>query len=557
MALPVADFAQSVHGVVRGTAHGGGLAGAVVVLLDSASADVAEAVANEAGRFVLRAPGAGSYVVRARRIGFRPSEVRVRLSHGDTALVITMGEVPVTLGTVVTRSSGQCRAHPEVGSAAWALWENAEVAMLNAAITRRDQQYRFDAEYTRRWYDIDPALLTDITLRDSTIRDTRPWTSVKPEVLRRSGFALETATEMTVIAPDLPVLLSRDFLDAHCFAIHASSTARQDLVGLDFAPVSRGRYVDIRGTFWLDRESGDLRYLNYYYAGFPFSMNDTLAGGRVGFTHLATGSWVMSSWSIRAPLPPPIYLARTVLATGYPSRPVQAGDEHFRSLEFLTTSAGVREVRGDSAGDSRPIWSAPVSALRAHVATRLGSGTVPAAGATVMIVGSRRQAVSDSDGVARIDGMMEGDYIVDAASPLQASLLLPPTRVVVSVTPPADAEIRTLVMSPEEAVHAACGYMNATRGILVGTVTRNGAPEPRAYVRVRSDVNPSLYREARPSSDGTFRVCDLPRGEALTVVADLVDRTVAIAGRIQARTRVTIATDHLIETVDLVVPPNP
>src|SRR5215469_2677732 len=113
---------------------------------------------------------------------------------------------------------------------------------------------------------------------------------------------------MTVIAPDLPVLLSAEFLDHDCVAIHAGGARHPESVGLDFAPVSRGRLVDIRGTFWLDRQSGEVRHLDYYYAGFPFSMIDTLAGGRVDFTHLPTGAWILSSWRIRAPLPPLSYL---------------------------------------------------------------------------------------------------------------------------------------------------------------------------------------------------------------------------------------------------------
>lgn len=548
---------QSVHGVVRGVVSGAPLSGVVVVLRDSLSSDVAQAVTNSSGTFVVRARAGGSYTLRARYIGFRPSEMRLRLSPGDTTIVVTMTEVPTALATVVTRRTGQCRVHPESGSATWSLWENTEIALLNAAITRRDRAYRFDAEFTRRWYDMDHAKLTEMALRDSTIRDRRPWTSVRPEILQRSGFAVESATEMTVIAPDLPVLLSPDFLDRHCFAIHAASNDHPELIGLDFVPVVKGRYVDIRGTFWLDQQSGDLRYLDYYYAGFPFSMSDTLAGGRVGFTKLSTGSWVLSSWFIRAPVPAATYLEQTALMTPFPSRAVQADDPHFRSIQFSITGGAVREVRGDGGTESRPIWSAPVSRLRVNVAAQSASGVAPVAGATVMLAGSRRQAVSDSGGVALIDGLMVGDYIVDVTSPLQAQLRLTPTRMTVTVAPPSDAELHALVMSTEQALHAACGDMNPTRGILVGTVTRDGVPQPRAHVIVRSEAEPGVPgREVRASDDGTFRVCDLPRGEELTLVAMLADPTHTIAARTRAKIRVTISTDHKYETVDMVLPPD-
>jgi hypothetical protein len=62
--------AQSVRGVVRADERGVNLAGVVLVLRDSLSTDLAQAVSKESGEFVLRAPSTGSYLLRARRIGF-------------------------------------------------------------------------------------------------------------------------------------------------------------------------------------------------------------------------------------------------------------------------------------------------------------------------------------------------------------------------------------------------------------------------------------------------------------------------------------------------------
>jgi hypothetical protein len=546
--------AQAVHGMVRGEIDGTGLPGVMVALRDAASGDLAQTLTNFKGEFALRAPAAGSYVLRLRRIGFRLREIEIRLSQGDTTVAIAMSEVPTAIAAVVTKDRGQCRAHPQSGSEIWALWDDAEVAMLNAAITMREQTFRFDAEFIRREYDLPSAQLQDISLRDSTIRGGRPWTSVRPHVLDRSGFAVGTATEMTVIAPDLPVLLSREFLDRHCFAIHPAPASSPDLVGLDFSPTEKGRLVDIRGTFWLDRRSADLRYLNFYYTGFPYSMDDTLAGGRVDFVRLASESWILSSWQIRAPLPPLVYLQHIAATAGFDpfldARAVEADDPHFRATQFRITGGNVREVRRDDGTDSSQIWSAPVSALRATVTVQSGVGTMVASGATVQLVGSRKQAVTDSSGVARIEGLTAGDYLVQIASPLQAALRLPPTSVAVTVAPPADVEIPARVMSAREAMRTACGSMSSTRGILVGTVTRNGAPEPNARVLVRSDMDPHFAPpEVQPSTDGSFRICDLPKGEALTVLAILADRK-------QAKAHVTIAGDRIHEFVELVLPPD-
>ena len=190
--------------------------------------------------------------------------------------------------------------------------------------------------------------------------------------------------------------------------------------------------------------------------------------------------------------------------------------------------------------------------LRAIVTVASGFAVVPAPGATVHLVGSQRQAVTDGNGVARVEGLMEGDYTIDVASSIQASLRLAPTRVVVSVAPPADVAMYATVMSTQEAIRVACGPTKTreTRGILVVTVTRNDSPEPRARVLVRSDVDP-LYAasEVKPKSDGTFRICGVPRGEGLTVLA-------VLPGRAQVKTHATIAGDHMLETVHLALPPS-
>ena len=92
--------------------------------------------------------------------------------------------------------------------------------------------------------------------------------------------------------------------------------------------------------------------------------------------------------------------------------------------------------------------------------------------------------------------------------------------------------------------------MSLTRGILVGTVMRDGAPEARAHVVVRSDVDPHFIPVVvKTSSDGMYRACDLPKGEGLTVIAVLDNG----AGR--TATHATIPLSEAQRTVDLVLPP--
>jgi hypothetical protein len=57
----------------------------VVALADPAGSDAARALADAEGHFVLRAPGAGTYRVTARLVGWRPwSSPPIVLAVGQT-----------------------------------------------------------------------------------------------------------------------------------------------------------------------------------------------------------------------------------------------------------------------------------------------------------------------------------------------------------------------------------------------------------------------------------------------------------------------------------------
>lgn len=94
---------QSVEGRVTESQAGQPVAGARVILIDSANAIVARAETDTAGAFALRAPAAGEYRLRAERVGLRPTLTRaVPLAEGETVAVeVRMGAEPVVLDTAV------------------------------------------------------------------------------------------------------------------------------------------------------------------------------------------------------------------------------------------------------------------------------------------------------------------------------------------------------------------------------------------------------------------------------------------------------------------------
>jgi len=61
--------------------------------------------------------------------------------------------------------------------------------------------------------------------------------------------------------------------------------------------------VDIRGTIWLDRESAQLRQLNFEYTRVPKWARGTEATGELRFAPLPDGGWIVQQWRLRVPVP--------------------------------------------------------------------------------------------------------------------------------------------------------------------------------------------------------------------------------------------------------------
>ena len=95
LAFPRGAGAQELRGVVRDSVSRLAIPGAVVTLLDSATALAARTITNERGEFraILRADGVRR--VRVVRLGFRPAEVAVpRGRDGTIQLDITLVALP-------------------------------------------------------------------------------------------------------------------------------------------------------------------------------------------------------------------------------------------------------------------------------------------------------------------------------------------------------------------------------------------------------------------------------------------------------------------------------
>ncbi|HKW11336.1 MAG TPA: carboxypeptidase-like regulatory domain-containing protein, partial [Gemmatimonadaceae bacterium] len=260
IALARAARAQVIHGTVSSAVGAGRVGGAVVLLVDSGLTTHARALTSDSGTFAIGAGAPGRFHLKVMRIGFRPTESPVFDLQRDTTVDVALADIPVVLPAVTTRDRNDCRLHPdttEAGLLTFALWDQARTAILAAAITLEQRDYRFAKLLHLRIYDVKQHALRDIALRETETRGTTPWTSLPAEQLRRDGYMAQDDSGMTFYAPDLDVLLSPYFTEEHCFHLATAAPPDSTLVGVDFEPPPAGRlrHVEIRGTLWLDAAS--------------------------------------------------------------------------------------------------------------------------------------------------------------------------------------------------------------------------------------------------------------------------------------------------------------
>lgn len=296
---------QAIRTTLSGVGTGQPVAGALVLLTDSLGREVGRLLTDLSGRVSFN-PRPGSYRLRVLRIGYARWETPVfRLDPGDTLRTpLAAPETPVVLSGLTVQAERRCRVRPEEGSATAALWEEASKALEATDLTVRQRLYRFQTvSYTRRYARIgEPP--TDESRRVGTGNSSWPFSSLPAESLAARGY-LQADAQGTVryYGPDLEVLFSDAFLTTHCFRVQPPRDSTRDApVGLGFEPVEHRHLTDIAGVLWLDPRSAELRDLEFRYTDLG-GWAGNHAGGKITFSRLPSGGWVIREWYIRAPVP--------------------------------------------------------------------------------------------------------------------------------------------------------------------------------------------------------------------------------------------------------------
>ena len=511
---------QIVRGTISSAVAGGRVSGAVVLLLDSSLTAHARSLTSDSGTFTVGAGAPGRFHLRVMRIGFRPTESPTFDLRGDTTIALALTDIPFVLPTVAVHDRNDCRLHPDTSAAAaatFALWDQARTALFAAAITLEERDYRFTKLMQVRLYDTKRHELTGIGLRDLESEGTAPWVSLTAEQLKRDGYVTEDDSGMTFYAPDLDVLLSPYFAEAHCFRLTSSAPPGSGEIGLDFEPVGRPRHVEIRGTLWLDSATTELRTLRFTFVNLPVSVSplDTLLGGRVDFARLETGAWILPSWSIRMPTP----VRSRPIFSSFTGLPVGGGRSHWRlSTDWIRVSGGdVRAVmRNDSA--RTVLWQHRTGTARIFAASA-DSSDRPDTAVLVRLTGSAFAGHPDIGGHVRFEQMMPGPYLFEATTPLHDLIGFAPPRV--TITPRAGEIVEgKVVLEPlARAAAEVCGVRSLDRNtaVLAGFASLgDGTPAAKAHISIEWPDG-EQHTEAR--EDGWFRICSVPTGTLLLLKA--------------------------------------
>lgn len=468
--IPATTSAQVVRGQLLNGETGLPLEGAMIVL-QGAGAELGTVLSNAAGRFLIGAPGPGTFTVRADRIGHASTTSgEFSLAAGDTVDISLTAEVmAIRLAGLEVEGERRCVVRPESGRAVATLWGEVRKALAAAALTDETGLYRYRTMRFFRDLDQSGRRVLSEERRASQGYLEAPFESLPASTLMTEGFMHPDPEGDLYFAPDAKVLLSDEFLDTHCLGITTGDRDTAGLIGVAFAPTDDRKVPEIRGVVWVDPVSAELRHVDYTYDNLAPGLRSDAVGGKVVFKGLPNGTWIVTDWRIRMPS-------------------AASAPDHRGGRQLIL--AGIREVGGevDRVQDQRG-----QTILEAQRATLTGivldeTGLAPLAGATVRLQGTGAVAQTRADGSFSLPGQSEGVYSVEFSHPSLPQVPGFPEPVEVELTAGAVSSVSLVSPPLPDLLEAACGENERPEGsAVVSGVIRDGAtgePIPGATVRV-------------------------------------------------------------------------
>jgi hypothetical protein len=386
------------------------VSGAIVLVTGDGGAPVGRALTNDRGTFDVAVGAAAHVDVRVLRIGFSPTVVTGVDVSAARALRIVANDNRNQLMAVTVRSRSECGLHSDSAAAVARVWEEARKALIASQLASDKPLVADWINYERN---LDP---NGSGVREQTVRamhgaTIHAFASQPAGKLASGGYVVEASNATDFYAPDADVMLSASFAATHCFSVEPAPAGRPELIGIGFTPTpERGDMKEIDGSFWLDRASAELRWIEFRYTNMLPAAEKAGAGGRVEFVRLKTGEWLVSSWNIvmaQAGAAAPSEIAQRKML-------LIPTDAHLRALR-VTGGELLSVSRGDSA-----LYRGTGPSLRVQFVSR--DHSMQLAGAEVALAGTDHRATADASGLAQIPLVLAGRYRARFGTPLMDSI---------------------------------------------------------------------------------------------------------------------------------------
>ncbi|MDA1082683.1 MAG: carboxypeptidase regulatory-like domain-containing protein [Gemmatimonadetes bacterium] len=477
--------------------------GVVVALIDSTGRERARALTGVDGRFSLTVAAPARYSLRALKIGLRPTVLPlIDVADGETSTErVVLGTESVRLDAVRVEGETSCRISQDSAQTVARLWEQAKGVLAASTMAAGGKFYETTLLRYRNYVPFDERRVVSETGSIVETAGANGFVSLSEDSLALEGYIVTAGPRREFRAPDAAVLLSPSFAGGHCFRVVPPPRDRPDQVGIAFQPSSARRGIsDIDGTFWLDRESAELRRLEFKYVNLPPRMRRDDAEGWVEFARLPTGDWIVSRWAIRTP----VNDHEAQVMRNMPARVIG-----------MTTAGGMTR---SIAQDDSVIYLNSAASLTVRLTDSDSLNGV--VGSAVNILGTQRLGYTDSTHSVTFENLPLGKYRLQAWTPLMLWINADPVERDVDVNNDTGTDFE--IKMPTAAATNTCvkGWT-----FVYGAVTRSdGSPAKFAAIRIdhissRAAVSSAaeMYRKfpaaAIVYSDqyGRWKTCQLPR----------------------------------------------
>lgn len=517
------------------------VATAFVQVLDERGERVVAGLTDPEGRFRLRAEGAGgAYTLTADRIGYGTAESEpMEVAAGEVRdVTLVLPTVAIRLEGIEATEVRRCELGSEEALGILEAWEEARKTLEILAWTEEEELFRFRTRNYERLYPVATGRLEEERTWTTGPVSRPPFASVSAEELAEEGYVRRGPVVETFdyFGPDAEAVLSRVFLETHCFRLLDAARSPSGLMGLAFEPSERRDVPDISGVLWLDEETKELRHLEFEYTrhlialGVPRWLHPVF-GGRVDFRELPNGAWVVDRWFLQMPEPQghelavirdwgPVRLAAQRMLEARSLRPdVQIASEDqipARDRDVVPLLA-VKEEGGELAAletaEGLQLLSTDLAVLEgtAFDSTRMA----PLSGARVELGGTEYRVVADRSGRFQIAEPTEGLYELRLRHSRLDQVGMPPLTEEVELVRGEVRQVELAVPSRATLYALTCerepgqGQDGAVAGRVLDPLA--GAPVPDARVELLPrDEEGARPLTVRSAEDGTFLFCSVP-----------------------------------------------